>query len=116
NANQGRQRPNRNARARITPKQAFVAFFGIDEDADPTEYQVGIPQVLRLMNSAQFNSAGMLGGIIKATKTQPEAVEKIFLAALARRPRAEEMDRIKVYLNKNKDNPKQALAGVLWVL
>ena len=34
------------------PREQFVAFFGIEDGADPTEYQAGIPQVLRLMNAA----------------------------------------------------------------
>src|SRR5262249_34077992 len=33
----------------ITPRSAFVTFFQVDETADPTEYQAGIPQALRLM-------------------------------------------------------------------
>src|SRR5205807_2469853 len=37
-----------------TPRQAFVNFFHV-EDANPLEYQTGIPQALRLMNSVQMN-------------------------------------------------------------
>ncbi len=36
------------------PRQQFINFFHVD-DANPLEYQVGIPQALRLMNSVQLN-------------------------------------------------------------
>src|SRR5262249_44604113 len=40
----------------LAPRNLFVNFFKV-EDADPTEYQAGIPQALRLMNAPQLNNA-----------------------------------------------------------
>src|SRR5262249_3175548 len=37
-------------------REGFLNFFRIDEGADPLEYQAGIPQALRMMNSAQLNN------------------------------------------------------------
>jgi hypothetical protein len=107
-ANAGRFAPN--------AREAFVAFFSAEEGADPTDYHTGIPQVLRLMNSPQFNNASVLGPIVKGAKGPGEILEKLYLTVLARRPRPEEVDRITAFIRKNKDDQRQAMAGVLWVL
>jgi hypothetical protein len=98
------------------PREAFVSFFSAEDGADPTEYQTGIPQVLRLMNSPQFNNAGALAPLVRSGKPPEEVVEKLFLTVLARRPTAEEKDRVNGYLAKSKGDRREALAGVLWAL
>lgn len=98
------------------PREAFVTFFAAEEGADPTEYHTGIPQVLRLMNSPQFNSTAALGPIMRTVKAPGEGVEKIYLTVLSRRPTAEEVDRVREYVRKSKEEPRQALAGLLWAL
>lgn len=109
----GRNRP-----ARLAPnaREAFVTFFLNDDGGDPTEYQTGIPQVLRLMNSPQMNNAAALAGLVRASKDSGEALEKLYLTVLARRPTAEEATRVAEYLRKNSGEPRTALAGVLWAL
>jgi hypothetical protein len=90
----------------------FTAFFQGDDNADPTEYQAGIPQVLRLMNSNQFNVNAAAGKI--AGKSEPaQAVEKLYLAALSRRPTPEENKRLTDYIQKNGD---KAHGDILWAL
>jgi hypothetical protein len=99
-----------------SPRDAFVAFFAAEDGADPTEYHTGIPQVLRLMNSPQFNNPGAVGTLVREGKSQAEVVEKLYLTALSRRPTAEEVDRVRAHLAANRDNPRQGYAGVLWAL
>jgi hypothetical protein len=100
----------------ITPRALFVLFFKGDENADPTEYQAGIPQVLRMMNSPQLNNASMLNPILKAGKTPEQVVEHLYLATLSRRPTRHELDRTLSLVRKYSDEPRQAYGDVLWVL
>jgi hypothetical protein len=113
NGPRGRRPMGRN---RAGGREAFVNFFSAEDGADPTEYQAGIPQVLRLMNAPQLNNARILQPLLREGKGQGEVIEKLYLTVLARRPRGEEIDRVTAYLNRNKDDRRQALAGVLWAL
>jgi hypothetical protein len=99
----------------LTPRDQFVAFFGIEDGADPTEYQAGIPQVLRLMNGPGFNNPGAVNRVLGG-KSGKEAVEKLYLATLSRRPTSEELTRVSSYVEKNPAETRQALADVLWAL
>jgi hypothetical protein len=104
------------ARFAGTPRDAFIAFFGIEDGADATEFQAGIPQVLRLMNSPQLNRAAALTPLLRDGKGRSEIVEKLYLTVLARRPTSEEAGRIDRYLDRNREDGRQAYAGVLWAL
>jgi hypothetical protein len=97
-------------------RETFVSFFSAEDGADPTEYQTGIPQVLQLMNSPRLNSSAVLNTILPSAKTNEEAVEKLYLTTLARRPTKEEQERIAAFLAKTKDSRREAFAGVLWAL
>jgi hypothetical protein len=99
-----------------TPREAFITAFGIEDGADPTEYQTGIPQVLRLMNAPQLNRATAIATLVRSDKSQAEIVEALYLKVLSRRPTGEEVDRIARFLQKNRDDTRQAYAGVLWAL
>jgi hypothetical protein len=98
------------------PRDQFVASFGLDDSADPIEYQAGIPQVLRLMNSAPFNNASAVTRLTKNSKDVKEITEKLYLATLARRPTEAEMVRVNSYLGGHKDEPGKAYADLLWAL
>jgi hypothetical protein len=100
----------------VTPRSLFVLFFKGDENADPTEYQAGIPQVLRLMNSPQLNNASMLGPILKDGKPAEQVVEHLFLATLSRRPTQPELDRSLALVRKYSNESRQAYADILWAL
>ena len=79
----GPQAPRRDGqrRRRITPRDAFVTFFRVDDDADPPEYQAGIPQALRLMNSPQLNNAAHARRRCSRPARPPaEVVEQLYLA------------------------------------
>jgi hypothetical protein len=104
------------ARFAGAPREAFISSFGIEDGADPTEYQAGIPQVLRLMNAPQLNRANVLNALLREGKSQAEIVEVLYLRVLSRRPTSEEMDRVGRFLQKNRDDSRQAQAGVLWAL
>jgi hypothetical protein len=96
-------------------RAGFVAFFGIDDgSADPTEYQGGIPQALRLMNSSQFAGGRLLAEAAKA-KTLVQAIEQLYLGTLSRRPTVAEIDQMTSYVHKHKD-PKDAYGDILWAL
>src|SRR5262249_17874831 len=101
-ANQGRRGAG-NARAQ------FVAFFQSDDGADPTEYQGGIPQALRLMNSAEFIGGDKwLNGIIGASQSATQNIERLYLGAVSRRPSAEESQRLASYLSTHSSEPRKA--------
>jgi hypothetical protein len=103
-------------RGPVTPRDQFVAFFQVEDNADPTEYQAGIPQVLRLMNSPAFNNVGAVNNLTRGTKDWQEATEKLYLSALARRPTAKEIAAFGSYREKHKDEPNKVLPDLLWAL
>jgi hypothetical protein len=100
----------------FNPRSLFVAFFKGDESADPTEYQAGIPQVLRLMNSPQLNNASMLTPLLKARKPPADVIDHLFLATLSRRPTQREWNHTLALVRKNPKDPRQAYADILWAL
>lgn len=102
------------------PRAQFVNFFMTDEGADPTEYQSGIPQALRLMNSPQFNRpGGLFEKAMKTGATPAEVIETLYLGTLARRPTAEESSRLVAYADKagaNASDLRNAYSDILWAL
>lgn len=117
-APRGQQAVNKKMQVRgqgNSPRLQFVNFFMADEGADPTEYQAGIPQALRLMNSPQFNRpSGLLEQATKAAKSPAEVIEYLHLGTLSRRPTADETKRLVEYVSKN--DTKQAYGDILWAL
>ena len=103
-------RPNPNGR------DAFVAFFlaGADKP-NAAEYEAGIPQALRLMNSRQTlgNNPGAARSFAKPGAKPADTLEEMYLATLTRRPTADETTKMLAYL---KDGGPTGLADVLWVL
>src|SRR5262249_33437053 len=97
-------------------REVFVNFFAAEDGADPTEYQVGIPQVLQLMNSPRLNNASPLAKIVRGSKGDDEVVEQMYLTVLSRRPTDRDKGIVKRFLAKNKDNRREAYAGLLWAL
>jgi hypothetical protein len=108
-AAQGMRGPGANRRAQ------FVAFFQNDDGADPTEYQAGIPQALRLMNSPEFANGSEL--LEKVTKSSPaQGIERLYLATLSRRPTSEETQRLSHYLRTHGGEPRKAYGDILWAV
>jgi hypothetical protein len=98
-----------------SPRQQFVTFFLGDENAEVTEYQHGIPQALRLMNSPQLNrDAALLNDAVKADAPE-KVIEHLFLGTLSRRPTEAELSKFTTYVKKT-EAPKKAYGDILWAL
>jgi hypothetical protein len=98
------------------PRQQFIASYGIEDGFDPTEYQAGIPQVLRLMNAPQLNTSPLITTLTKAHKEDAPVVEKLYLTVLSRRPTKEDYERYERYAKKSGETRDKKLAGLLWAL
>lgn len=108
-----------NARTRfavISQRNAFVAFFAGEEGASPTDYQAGVPQALRLMNAALSNNPNnqLLQEVNKLGKPE-QAIERLYLGTLSRRPTAAESQKLVGYASKAGD-VKTAYGDILWAL
>jgi hypothetical protein len=117
----GRQKRDEGARGkalqRFGPQGArgqFVAFFQADENADPTEYQAGIPQALRLMNSGMMNNDNVLRELVKAGDAPEKVIERFYLTTLSRRPSAEESQKLLAYVEKH--DMRKAYGDIFWAL
>lgn len=98
----------------LTARDRFVNFFTAGSDmVNPLEYEAGIPQVLKLMNSRQMgiNNPQIVRNIV-GTSRGTEAIEKIYLAAYARRPTAAESERLAKYVGQS----QEPLSDVLWAV
>ncbi|MBL8867406.1 MAG: DUF1549 domain-containing protein [Planctomycetia bacterium] len=99
-------------------RERFVNFFLAGaEMVNPVEYEAGIPQALKLMNSRQTGAANP--AIVRAvvgTARGTEAIEKIYLAALSRRPTPAESDRLAKYLDTSGGLSQDALGDVVWAV
>jgi hypothetical protein len=91
----------------------------------PTEFQTSIPQALALMNGRFLNDATSLerSGTLAAVTNAPfldtaGRVETLFLAALGRKPSAEESATLVKYVDKSNPSgdPNRALADIFWAL
>lgn len=102
------------------PRDQFAVFFMGTENAKPTDYEAGIPQALRLMNSPMMAAARLTNVANAATQiakgsSSAVAIEKLYLTTLARRPTEAETKRMTEFVSKHQE-PKTAYGDVLWVL
>jgi hypothetical protein len=105
------------------PRRQFLARFPRGEDH--TDAATSIPQALALMNGplvAQMTSLAR-SRTLNAVANAPfldtaERIETLFLAALTRKPRPEEADRLARYVEQGgtTGDPQEALADVFWAL
>src|SRR5258707_1271935 len=113
-----RNRENRRPQGKggpVGPRAGFVSFFGLEDVADPTEYQAGIPQALRLMNSNEFLKGGSLANqLVKTAQPPAQNIDRLYLSTLSRRPNPAEAQRLVAYLQKNET--KTAYGDILWAL
>ncbi len=99
-------------------RNQYIAFFKGDDGADQTEYQSGIPQVLRLMNSPQLNNQAIIRILDPKAKPQ-ENTQKLYLAILGRKPTPKESARVNEMIAKVAAKPgeaRQVYADLSWVL
>ncbi len=87
-----------------------------------TEYQTSIPQALALMNNRLIGEAThpqrsqFLAAVLNAPFLNMDGrIETLYLAAVSRKPRPEEHEKIRRYVEKGKDQ-KSALGDVFWAL
>lgn len=113
----GKKKQPANARNRgAALRDQFVAFFSTDNGFNPLEYQSGIPQALRLMNSRQMNTLVAVNAMMKTNGKEPaKMIEQMYLTALSRRPTAGEVERMTKYV-ADQSNPRDAYADILWAL
>jgi hypothetical protein len=102
------------------PRAEFVNFFRSEGEVDPTSYSRGIPQALRLMNSGQFlgprSEAFVTKQIIDPATTPAQAVERMYLRVLSRRPSADESKLMQKYLEQQGTERQQLYAEIVWAL
>jgi Protein of unknown function (DUF1549)/Protein of unknown function (DUF1553) len=98
------------------PREAFLAFFRVDEP-DPQDYQAGIPQALRLMNSGQTNATQNIAdqAIKSGGGDANKTLERLFLVVLSRPPTQPEMTKLGDYVKKQ-STPRQGYSDVVWAL
>jgi Protein of unknown function (DUF1553)/Protein of unknown function (DUF1549) len=113
---EARNRANTAANAKrgpVGPRDQFVAFFETSDNSKATEYDAGIPQALRLMNNpfTARNSTRAANEIARGASKE-QAIEKLYLSTLARRPTSDEMKKLTDYVAKNSDG----LGDILWAL
>ncbi|MBP3956613.1 DUF1549 domain-containing protein [Gemmata sp. G18] len=101
--------------ARVGGRDQFVNFFLAGADSTSAlDYEAGIPQALRLMNAPIANSPAAARGIIGSTTNPEEAIERIYLAALSRRPTSEETKNLTAYVKRT--GAQTAYSDILWAV
>lgn len=101
----------------FSPRDQFINFFRVAEEVDVLEYQQGIPQALRLMNSSATNSLGE--AVSAAIKTAgagetDKMIEQLYLRALSRRPTEAETLRLTSFVREHPVSPIAAYSDILW--
>jgi hypothetical protein len=98
----------------VGARAQFVNFFLAGAEAtSPVEYEAGIPQALRLMNSPIANNPAAIRNVIGSATRPDEAIEKIYLTALSRRPTADEKKMLTEYVAKA-SSATTAYGDILW--
>jgi hypothetical protein len=102
--------------APVGARAQFVNFFLAGaESASAVDYEAGIPQALKLLNSPVANNPALARRIVGAGSRPAEAVEAIYLAALSRRPTAEERSMLLEYVAKS-SSPATGYSDILWAV
>jgi hypothetical protein len=106
--------------AKGDPRDEFVQFFRSEADAGAIAYTRGIPQTLRMMNSPQLfsppNEAATVRRIVEPATSTAEALERIYLHVLARKPTADERSTLNEFLASYPGETDEAYGEILWAL
>jgi hypothetical protein len=100
------------------PRDQFLNFFRVVEEPDVTQYESGIPQALRLMNSPATNGVQQLvERSIKSSGNDPaKVIEQLYVSTLARRPTAEESRRFVAMAQQNAANARTLYGDLMWAM
>ncbi len=107
-----------------SPRAEFLQMFDNGRDA-VTEQQTTILQALAMMNgqfvtdATSLDKSATLSAIADFPQmTTAERIEALYLAALSRPPRADELERLVPYVDKGgaAKDPKKALGDLFWAL
>jgi hypothetical protein len=100
-------------------REKFRKFFHAEADDDVgvvEDYNYGIPQVLRLMNSRQVcDTSKTVAKLAKPNVPPEKVVEGLYLTALSRKPTPAELSHLRKFLAKETDRTK-GYTDVLWAL
>ncbi len=100
---------------RVGARDTFVNFFLAGADStSPLDYEAGIPQALRLMNSPIANNPAAVRAVTGGATKPEEALERIYLATLSRRPTAEETKNLTAYVTRV--GAPTAYGDILWAV
>ncbi len=98
------------------PRDQFVQFFLAGaEQPSTTEYEGGIPQALKLMNSRLSGNPASARALAPPGTRPAEAFEAIYLAALSRRPTTAEVAQLREYMAQA-NTPNEAYSDILWAV
>jgi hypothetical protein len=116
----GRRGPMRpNAGKKGEGPVTLTRFFDTREyDDEVTDFPFGVPQVLKLMNTNLTHRAGEAAARVAgkaAASDRKRVIEDLYLTALTRRPKAEELDRMVAFIEKQ-GSPQNGYSGVMWAL
>ncbi|HZL90844.1 MAG TPA: DUF1549 domain-containing protein [Pirellulaceae bacterium] len=104
-------------------REQFVARMNESAPDSPADYKGGIPQALMLMNgkltadATSLESSRTLRAVVEAPFLRnQEKLETLYLAALSRTPRPEEMDYFLKYVaaKSSEEERKEAFAEIFW--
>jgi hypothetical protein len=96
-------------------RDEFAKFFR-SRGGDPNVINQGIPQALKLLNGPILGGGSpLIDRLCNGNTTREEAIETLYLAAYARRPRPAEMELFTAYLAKQ-PRPREGYTGMLWAL
>lgn len=102
--------------------QQFVIAFGTDEGDEATTFNGSIPQALMMFNGELIQNATSIkqGSFIAQLAADgadgKEAIDHLYLAAIARRPSRNELQAANMLLLSHKGNTAAALQDIFWAL
>ena len=101
----------------------FVIAFGTDEGDEATTFDGSIPQVLMMFNGELIKRAtsleeeNFLGGVVTdRAAAAPAKIERLYLAALARKPTGPELKAASALVGARKGDVAAALQDVWWAV
>jgi len=106
-------------------REQFVARMNESTTETPADFKGGIPQALMLMNgkltadATSLEASRTLRAVVEAPfLSNEQKIETLYLAAITRKPRAEELEFLKAHVasKTTDDERKQAYAEMMWGL